>query len=699
MIKSLTSILATIIFFVATSAFSVALAHSGDYIEGVTIKSNGSSLAPNELVNTTPRSIVLDVQGNPNATISLQKLNGLAIAPRGEIRTNGKYAIFDPPALESGTYVLQTRIPSLLGDTVKSQVFVVNRSSGVFYGDSEFFDNKYSFILFPLGAAAVLVAGWLLRLNNEYLDKIFRKIVAAARSNSFSGSGGNSLDSIVSVKKSEADSASHIADANTTTAASKGKLLSGTSTYSIIIFVLGLLLLAVSLVGGGLFSGFVSALSLGFLGLFTGFIIHKNVSSSSLIIFTVTALVTGLVFFLTNQVNVLLYSAVIFTSIGVTVSLVLSRNKLAKTIIATSVVMVSFTGFAGVAYSNPSSNEIIGGSVEPTVENVESCLDLDIYPSITACVQDYYDSLVTNEGTVTALNALAEDKFSIPGFLSFCHDASHAIGRASYKVEGSVGKAFETGFDVCDFGFYHGIIEGSSASFNDTEFSDFIKTVCNDLADSSDLFYMQCAHGVGHAAARRANNDLVKGFEFCEAFDSSEVSDELISNALNGCGTGVSMEWFAKAGGQGAQPEDFVPSVQFLPDACKEVPERWAADCFEYVGNTVDTSNPIESLTRLANLCNSSSESSACFKGLARAAAGIKIGDDSSLDLCMLATDQGSVERCMFMYIFTTAATVEYNIDAVDRICQKIKVRIDSYKQVCDLGLEVSRETLEFSNS
>ena len=692
MIKSLLVKISVVVFFVLASLSSTALAHTGDYVEGMTIKSNGSSLAPNELVNTTPRSIVIDVEGNQNATISLNKLGGLEIAPRGEIRMNGKYIVFDPPALESGTYIVQTRVPSLLGDTVKSQVFVVNRSSGVFYGASEFFDNKYSIILFPLGIVFVLLAGWLLKINTDYLDNLFRKIITVARSSGFSENSGSDKSASV------VDSAVNIENKELDTARSVEKLVNGNNTYSIIIFSLGLVSLMTSLIGNSFVLSFVSALSFGFLGLVAGFILHKNVSLSSLIIFILAAVTTSLVFFVTNQVSVLLYGIILFTVIGGVTLLFFLNNKIVKTFAGMLVVLLSFTGFAGVAYSSPSSNNALGGSVEPTVENVESCLDLDIFPSITACVQDYYDSLVTNEGTVSALNALAEDKFAIPGFLSFCHEASHAIGRASYKVEGSVGKAFETGFDVCDFGFYHGIIEGSSANFNDTEFSDFIKTVCNDLADSSDLFYMQCAHGVGHAAARRANNDLVKGFEFCEAFDDSAVSDELIANALNGCGTGVSMEWFAKAGGQGADPEDFVPFVQFLPDACKEVPSRWAADCFEYVGNTVDTSRPIESLTRLAELCNSSTESSACFKGLARAAAGIKLGDDASLDLCMLATDQGSMERCMFMYIFTTAATVEYDINAVDRICQKIEARIDSYKQVCDLGLEVSRETLEFSN-
>jgi hypothetical protein len=661
-----------------------ASAHTGDFIEGVTVKSGGSNIGVNETLNSTPRVIVFDVNGDVNASISVKNIEGDSVVSRSPVRISGKYIVFEPPLLDAGTYIIQVKQPFFLGDKVKEQVFVMKQSSGVYSGFSEFTNNNYKLYAYILGSFLVIAGGFLLRVNtvkvNEFLMKGSPKFLLKFFE--------TSIVSTESVPASQLG----LSEYTNNDSSSKKNLLGFITSIFLVFF--GFCVIIVANFEYGLLLSIILSLVVTLLGFIAGFTLSNGFNLVTGTAFAVSVIISITILLVLFPVNIFVIGFIVFNLIIVAAGVVFSKNFSGFTSIF---VLVSFVSIVGVLYANPSKAFELGGFTKGKVANVAECLNLDIFPRKEACIEEYYADITKTEGTVAGLQALDGDKFSVPGLLSFCHSGSHAIGRESYRVEGSVAKAFETGFDVCDFGFFHGVIEGSSSNLDDSGFKELIATVCTDLADSSELFYTQCAHGVGHAAARRSNNDLVKGFNFCESFDKARVSERFKETALTACGTGVSMEWFAGAGAPGAVLANFLPEVSFLPDACLDVPGRWQADCFEYVGNTVDSSRPVESLAQLAELCSNSPQESACFKGLARAAAGLKIGDEQAIDLCLLTSDPASIDSCLFMYIFTTSATVEYDLGAVDRICNKIKTRGVSYVNVCDLAFNVSKESLEFS--
>lgn len=660
---------------------SLAHAHTGDFVEGVTVKANGSNIGVNEVLNSTPRVIVVDVGGDTESSISVTNLDGVNIIPRSTPRVSGKYLVFEPPVLDPGTYAIKVTSPSVIGENVSTTVFIMKRSSGVFFGVNDSLVNNYKIYLYPLGGILIIFAGVFARFNFSKINSVLLV---------------NMPDRVARVFSSH-DPDDHNIEGKT----EPGELTpdtrngSGTSILGLVVsgfvFVLGFLGLFFGGLEYGVVTSFLIGFVLSFLGLVTGFTLRSGVSPLSLVLFIIGVVCSLGVMVFVGGFTGLVIGFIVFNIVLILVLFTGLMFSKVFTSFAGVVMLVSFVGFTGGFYVNPTPNVALGGFSEEKVLNVSECLQFDIFPKIEACIQDYYKDLTESKGTVEALNALDEDKVKIPGFLSFCHEASHTIGRAAYNVEGSVPKAFEIGFDVCDFGFYHGVIEGSSDKLTDDEFRSLIASLCSDLASSSELFFGQCAHGVGHAASRRSNNDLVKGFSFCEAFDNANVDERLRRDALGACGTGVSMEWFAKAGAQGADLNDFLPEVSFLPDACLEVPSRWQPDCFEYVGNTVDSSRPVESLKELTSLCNESPAAEACFKGLARAAGGLKVGDSNAVEICALASSDLAAEQCVLMYVFVVAATVEYDLSAVDRICNVAGPRFAS---ACDLGREAARNAL-----
>jgi len=300
-----------------------------------------------------------------------------------------------------------------------------------------------------------------------------------------------------------------------------------------------------------------------------------------------------------------------------------------------------------------------------------ACLTGSNRLEIQRCLDASLVATARGEGVTAALDTL-RDLLPVDGRARyFCHEASHAIGRESLATNGNLADAFRDGYDVCDFGYYHGIVEGAAAGFDDATFLDRVPSLCEDFASAEELFYMQCNHGIGHAAARRTNNDMLRALEFCDALEQNpNLTGERLTIARNGCGTGVTMEWFATAT---ADPNAAVtPRVSRPRDVCVVVPEQWATECVEYVGNTLDASDPVNSLLELGAWCETTGHETACYRGLARAAAGVGIPARDAIVVCENAGDRASRDECVTFYIAAVATTIDYDVAAVDRICREL---------------------------
>jgi len=290
---------------------------------------------------------------------------------------------------------------------------------------------------------------------------------------------------------------------------------------------------------------------------------------------------------------------------------------------------------------------------------------------IQRCLDASLVATARGESVIAALDTLKRLLGTETRARYFCHEASHAIGRESLKMNGNLADAFRDGYDVCDFGYYHGIVEGAAGGFDDATFLAKVPTLCEEFASAEELFYMQCNHGIGHAAARRTNNDMVRSLAFCDALEQNRnLTGERLRLAQNGCGTGVTMEWFATAT---ADPNAAVtPKVSRPRDVCLAIPERWVPECIEYVGNTLDASAPVESLRELGAWCATTGYLEPCYTGLARAAAGVGIPPRDAIGVCDGAPTGDARNECVTFYIAAVATTIDYDIAAVDRICREL---------------------------
>ena len=312
--------------------------------------------------------------------------------------------------------------------------------------------------------------------------------------------------------------------------------------------------------------------------------------------------------------------------------------------------------------------------IEENTADASRCMSAGNRLEIQRCLEGSFVHIARTSGVNTALKSL-EGLIKEQGQARyFCHEVSHSIGRTSLRLNKTIAAAFRDGYDVCDFGYYHGIVEGAAAGLDDEAFRGAVSSLCGEFANAEDLFFLQCTHGLGHAAARRTNNDMLRALEFCDAIDDKGgLTGARLANARNGCGTGVTMEWFATATISEDPPVS--PKVAEPRDVCHQVPEEWAAECYEYVGNTLDAADPVNSLRELGTWCDGSPQTGPCYKGLARAAAGVGISDRDAISVCDTATNPTDRDGCVTYYIATVATTIDFDVKAVDEICALLPSR------------------------
>lgn len=338
--------------------------------------------------------------------------------------------------------------------------------------------------------------------------------------------------------------------------------------------------------------------------------------------------------------------------------------------------------FFSVYTSSPSARP-----VEMTASAPSVCLAERSALDIKRCLDAAYAEKTYEGGVVEALQDLSALVSRVPQARFHCHSAAHAIGRAAYFVEGSVEGAFAAGFDVCDFGFFHGIVEASAFELTNEAFASSVAEACLPLLERNELMFMQCKHGLGHAASRRSNGDMVAALGFCDVLRGSPMPERLRESALNACGTGVSMEWFDLAAILPDPSTVLTPYVSSPREVCFEVPEAWQQDCFEYAGNTLDSSRPLESLMELASWCSSTPHPSACGVGLARSAAGMALEPRSVLDVCSSIASGQVRDECFGYFLLTSVISVHFELGWLDRVCLTLPREFDSGPgSVCEVA-------------
>lgn len=290
---------------------------------------------------------------------------------------------------------------------------------------------------------------------------------------------------------------------------------------------------------------------------------------------------------------------------------------------------------------------------------------------------------VETQGVAAALQQVVKIR---DARLGDCHALSHAVGRAAWVKYKNVAKAFQSGFDVCDFGFYHGVVEKAGMELSIEDFKIKIPQMCAELK-SDGLRYSQCAHGAGHGAMYRSEGDVNLAMSLCSGFAKDQ-------GLLSGCQTGVSMEYFHLWYWQ----KDFVkPSPASARDACSLVNEEYKDACYEYVfagaqAKTVDERD----IYRESEWCKATAGEhlEACLTSLARHSVGsMKIQPEVMAKYCQ---DSG-VERarCVGMALLTWVIAYGPTMEQFEVKCKQLPKIDQEPFGGCYVARDQSRETIE----
>lgn len=325
-------------------------------------------------------------------------------------------------------------------------------------------------------------------------------------------------------------------------------------------------------------------------------------------------------------------------------------------------------------------------SKEATVELGASADDCFKAKTPNACLSVYFHRKVFRDvdarPALEELLSLTERK---PETLYACHEWSHAIGEAAAWKFRTFEKAMENTFDVCHFGFYHGVQEGIASVMTTAELKAALPVQC-DLFTAGQT-YGDCAHGLGHVTYWRAGGDYYRAVDLCATLLELPDPDKYLAIA---CVTGVTMSWsddykldrqiFGK-------PIHMKPVFEDTFDLCKSLSERHLrAGCYEYINPTqmVTTEQLLAQIPK-CNALTDDLESKWCWLGFARDAAWQpSLTTAKMVDICQQARDTSFMWFCFDNVVHSKTVTTHKRGTAKE-ICTLLPKSIDpsGYESRC----------------
>ncbi|TSC75513.1 MAG: hypothetical protein G01um101430_355 [Parcubacteria group bacterium Gr01-1014_30] len=194
---------------------------------------------------------------------------------------------------------------------------------------------------------------------------------------------------------------------------------------------------------------------------------------------------------------------------------------------------------------------------------------------INNCLDSLFRKYLEKKTPVEAL-ALVEELGNYDSKIRFsCHPIVHAIGRETFKKEGTIPDSFAACDQTCHSGCYHGAIErflrgeeqnsDGVGHLSQEEIAQKVKGACS--AQEEVRFHFQCLHGLGHAVMFFLDYDLEESLEICE-----DTGDNWSQSSCRG---GVFMENMFSSS---PEKRDFSLDDYHYP--CSKLEEKYKADCY-----------------------------------------------------------------------------------------------------------------------
>jgi hypothetical protein len=336
------------------------------------------------------------------------------------------------------------------------------------------------------------------------------------------------------------------------------------------------------------------------------------------------------------------------------------------------------------------SASVSGQDLLAAPTNFNECLNPDGAADQLLCATRYFEGIVERDGMNAALLEVgARWRDGDSWMQSNCHSIGHKLGRLGFKIYKDIPTAFQAGSDPCDYGYLHGVIEGASADFSDDDLRGAMTSLCAGTGDATNHGYRQCIHGLGHAAARRVNNDLPRAMDFCRAFYTpaqagvtpspagSESTEEVLFRL---CVTGVSMEWNTQRKALDAMKLPIGAPGTLLGE-CVALDEIFYVGCLEY--GTSALGGELKREIEARDWCDANlKDSLPCYQSIGRDVIwSPQITPQQAMDVCTGGRPGIYAEQCITRAL-GSVATIALDAKAIDKFCPTVP---EQYRYLCEI--------------
>jgi len=324
---------------------------------------------------------------------------------------------------------------------------------------------------------------------------------------------------------------------------------------------------------------------------------------------------------------------------------------------------------------------LTGEAVRDFVEEARNCT---VTPSPAACLNEITQAKAPVLGIRNVLVGLEQAVVEHPDFFAAeCHRSAHYLGEYAGETIADVDAALALGTAVCQFGFFHGVIEGHARVTKTLR--EELPTLCDKLeTDKETTAHAECSHSLGHAVVTRTDNDVPSGLAWCSML--------LTSPERRACGTGIFMSWSntldkelqAHAGDVAKITQKLlIAPLERRWEICPGFDDEMAAACVLFLVETspVQPYSPESLTTNLHDFRQWCQRTFAgrppvaemCDNGVGRVAGGVATfepigGWPGVIALCLRGDDQRATERCT-ENAYGSAAAFNVGKDMASAVC------------------------------
>lgn len=244
------------------------------------------------------------------------------------------------------------------------------------------------------------------------------------------------------------------------------------------------------------------------------------------------------------------------------------------------------------------------------------CLDT---PKESRCLAIYFREKALKDGRAKpALEEMFKLTEDFPKTLYLCHNYSHSVGQITAFIYNDYEGAVKDGFDVCHFGYYHGVMESFSSIFTTAQLKANFDLLCDKY--SIGMNRGDCTHGLGHISWWRTGGDFDDAVKICE-LASDKVTIGFFRDR-DSCVTGVAMEWAnsylaASTLDKKKMMQDGITDPAMICKRIKNDP-KLASGCWEFIGPVWGGND--KNIEHMLQICESLTgvENEGCWLGLGR---------------------------------------------------------------------------------